>query len=47
MCLLHLLASHFVLAADLPSEIPLAVLEDEVYGCPITVSALVSQARCA
>jgi len=46
-CLLHLSASHFALAAELASEIHLALFEAEVYGRSITVSPLASRARFA
>jgi hypothetical protein len=45
--LLHLSASHFVLAADLPSEIRLALFEAEVYDRSITVLPLASQTKFA
>ena len=46
-CLLHLSATHFALAADLPSEIRLALFEAKVYGHSMTVLPLVSQAKFA
>jgi hypothetical protein len=44
-CLLHLSASHFALAADLPLKIRLALFKAKVYGRSITLSLLASQAR--
>jgi len=46
-CLLHLSASHFALAADLPLEIRLALFEEEVYGRSITILLLASRAKLA
>jgi hypothetical protein len=43
-CLLHLSASHLTLAADVPSEISLAIIEVEIYGRSATVSPPASQA---
>jgi len=46
-CLLHLSASHSVLAADLDSEIRHARFDAKVYGCSITVLPLASRAKLA
>jgi hypothetical protein len=40
-------ASHSALAADLPSEIGLALFEADVYGRSITVLPLASRAKLA
>jgi len=45
--MLHLSASHLALAAGLPSEIRLAILEAKVYGCPFAIFLLPSRATFA
>jgi len=47
MCLLHLSAYHFTLAADLRSVICQALFEAEVYGRSITVLLIASYAEFA
>jgi hypothetical protein len=44
-CMLHLSASQFALAADLPLEIHLVQFEAEVYSHSITVLPLASRAQ--